>query len=289
VAQPEFKLPPDLKMGPVCLRTKNLDAMLSFYENDLGLKAVRSDETYTALGTRSGSEPILILHQDENASTAPPNAAGLYHYALLVPDRRSLSTTYLTLGNKGVVIDGYADHQVSEALYLTDPDGNGIEIYRDRPKSEWKFDEGGVEMTTEPLDLDSLIKESPSESRDGSTGIVEGTKVGHMHLKVSDLQNSLTFYVEALGFELMRYWGSAAFLSAGGYHHHVGMNTWESLEGPPNRKTWIGLEYFAITLPETNLSELTSRLAGNCEVQEDGSKRLFVSDPDDINLIFKTA
>jgi len=288
MAQPEFKLPPELKVGPVCLRTKNLDLMLPFYEGDFGLKVVQSDGDYTALGTSANAELIIILHHEAKASSPPPNATGLYHYALLVPNRLSLAAACLTLGAKGVVFEGYADHQVSEALYLSDPEGNGIEIYSDRPKGEWKFDEGGVEMTTQPLDLDSLIKELHPDERGELKAIAEGTRVGHVHLKVSDLQTSMTFYRDALGFELMRYWGTAAFLSAGRYHHHLGMNTWESLGGSTVRRTWTGLEYFAFAIPETDLHELSDRLNVRPILQNDNSARLFLSDPDDINLIFNS-
>jgi catechol 2,3-dioxygenase len=259
--------------------------MLSFYERDFGLKVVESDGDYTALSTSATTEPIIILHHEAKASNPPPNATGLYHYALLVPDRESLAAAYLTLGGKGVVFEGYADHQVSEALYLSDPEANGIEIYSDRPRSEWKFDEGGVEMTTQPLDLDSLIKELPTGGSGEFKAIADGTRVGHVHWKVSDLQTSLTFYRDALGFELMQYWGNAAFLSAGHYHHHVGMNTWESLGGPAARKTWIGLEYIAFSISRTGLNELSAKL-GVSPILQSGGSRLFLSDPDDINLIF---
>jgi catechol 2,3-dioxygenase len=262
--------------------------MLSFYEEDFGLNEIRRDGNYTALGTSSTKEPIIILHHDEKASTPPTDATGLYHYALLVPDRKSLAAAYLSLGNKGVVFDGYADRQVSEALYLSDPEGNGIEIYSDRPRNEWSFDEEGVGMTTQPLDLDSLIKELP-EQRGTAKAIAEGTKVGHVHLKVSDLESSTAFYRDALGFELMRYWGSAAFLSAGRYHHHVGLNTWESLGGSTARETWTGLQYFAFTISETDLNELSSRLVSNPVAQENGFKQLLVSDPDAISLVFRAS
>jgi catechol 2,3-dioxygenase len=263
--------------------------MMSFYEGDFGLKIVQSDGEYTALGTSATSEPIIILHHDEKASSPPPNATGLYHYALLVPNRQSLASAYLALGGKGVIFDGYADHQVSEALYLSDPEGNGIEIYSDRPRGEWKFDEGGVEMTTQPLDLDSLIKELPPEQAGSVNAVAEGTRVGHIHLKVSDLQTSISFYRDALGFELMRYLASAAFLSAGGYHHHVGMNTWESLGGAAARKTWTGLEYFTLTTSKENLDELSTRLTLSPVLQGNESPRLFLSDPDDISLVFKAS
>ena len=265
--------------------------MLSFYEGDFGLKVVRSDGDYTALGTNATTAPLIILHHDAKASSPPPNASGLYHYALLVPERRDLAVAYLSLGGRGVVFEGFADHHVSEALYLRDPEGNGIEIYRDRPRSEWVFDEGGVEMTTQPLDIDSLIGEFPAGEGEESKAIAEGTRVGHVHLKVSDLQTSISFYRDALGFELMRYWGSAAFLSAGHYHHHVGMNTWESLGGPAARKTWIGLEYFGFAISHRALNELllSSRLSVRPIVQNGDRARLFLSDPDDINLIFSAS
>ena len=262
--------------------------MLSFYEEDLGLKVVQRDGDYTALGTNATSEPMIILHHEAKASSPPPDATGLYHYALVVPNRNSLAAAYLALGGKGVVFDGYADHQVSEALYLSDPEGNGIEIYCDRPSREWKFDEGGVDMTTQPLDLDSLIKELPTGQAE-SKAIADGTRVGHIHLKVSDLQTSMAFYQDALGFELMRYWGSAAFLSAGRYHHHVGMNTWESLEGPAGQRNWIGLEYFACAVSETDLNQLSTRMSLRPVLQNGNSAKLFISDPDNINLIFDTA
>jgi len=260
--------------------------MVSFYQEDLGLEVVRSDGDYKGLTTSKANEPIIILHHDANASNPPPEATGLYHYALLVPDRQSLAAAYLAIGGEGVVFDGYADHRVSEALYLSDPEGNGIEIYRDRPRSEWKFDENGVEMSTQPLDLDSLIKEDPANG--SSHALAEGTQVGHIHLKVSDLQTSIAFYRDALGFELMRYLGNAAFLSAGRYHHHLGMNTWESLGGPESNKSWTGLEYFSFIVPMSVLEELSGRL-NITPVVQNGSAKLFLSDPDDINLTFNAS
>ena len=289
MSQPQFKLSSELKISHVCLRTKNLATMLSFYEGDLGLKTVQTSDGYTALGTDATREPIIILHQDARASSPPPNATGLYHYALLVPNRQSLAAAYLVLGGKGVVFDGYADHQVSEALYLSDPEGNGIEIYSDRPTTEWKFDEGGVAMTTQPLDIDSLIKELPPGGREKLEAVAEGTSVGHVHLKVSDLQASIAFYRDALGFELMRYLESAAFLSAGHYHHHVGMNTWESIGGPAAQENWTGLEYFTLAIPDRQLNELFSRLSVHAMRQDNNSAKLFLSDPDNINLIFNAS
>lgn len=286
LSQLDFKLDPGLKLGPICMRVNDLQLMLSFYEKECGLKIIQRDGNFTALACGQSKDPILILNHDEKALKPPADAAGLYHYALLVPDRKSLAAAYLSLGNNGVVFDGYADHNVSEALYLSDPEGNGIEIYADRPRSEWKFDDGEVQMATQPLDLESLIKELPKEGRDESTGFAEGTRVGHVHLKVTDLQTSITFYRHVLGLELTSYLGSAAFLSVGGYHHHIGMNTWESLGGPRAQNSWLGLEYFVLNIPQANLNELSSRLGGNLGTQGDSPGRLSVSDPDEIKLVF---
>jgi len=242
----------ELSLGPVSLVARDINAMLDFYVKDLGLKMMeRDDQTVELRSSEHVSEPILILRHDTKAEIAPADAAGLYHYALLVPDRTSLGSTYLAIGKAGVIFDGHADHQVSEALYLTDPEGNGIEIYIDRPRDTWKFDEDGkVEMGTLPLDVDSLLRDVSGTVEDSPTAIPDGTKVGHLHLKVTDIGRSIAFYRQLIGLDLMSYWGNAAFLSVGGYHHHIGLNTWESLGGPARRAGWSGLEFFQMRIPE---------------------------------------
>jgi catechol 2,3-dioxygenase len=177
---------------------------------------------------------------------------------------------------------------VSEALYLTDPEGNGIEIYADRPRERWRFDEEGkVEMGTLPLDIDSLLGELSGTPEDSLTAIPEGARVGHVHLKVTDLGRSIAFYQQLLGLDLMSYWGSAAFLSVGGYHHHIGMNTWETLGGPSRSPGWSGLEFFTMKMPERRVSELSARLIDSPVAYSRDSERLFVSDPDGIELLIK--
>ena len=290
MSQETFKLDPQLTLGPIRLKTNNLDQMLSFYHDDFGMNTIRSDQNVVMLGPdEKASEPILILDNDVKSTKPPEQSTGLYHFAILVPDRKSLAIAYLALGNRGIVFDGYADHLVSEALYLTDPDGNGIEIYADRPRDEWKFDDGVVQMATQPLDIDSLVKESPNVPNDDRSAFSEGTRIGHVHLKVGDLQRSIGFYRDVLGLDLMSYWGSAAFLSAGGYHHHVGINTWESLGGPPVERTWTGLEYFTIKVGENNFSEFSSRLADSPIVTGHGTGQLQVSDPDHITIIIQSS
>lgn len=286
----EFKLNPEMAFGPVSLKVKNLNSMLSFYEKDLGLVALRRDNEVVELSPSKSAEPIIILRHVPNAEKAPDDAAGLYHYALLVPDRRSLAAAYVAIGNAGIIFDGFADHLVSEALYLTDPEGNGIEIYADRARSHWKFDEDGqVEMATQPLDIDSLLKEVTDARRDSLKAIADGTKVGHIHLKVTDLQRSISFYRSVIGLELMRYYGSAAFLSVGRYHHHIGMNTWESLGGKPVERNWAGLEHLTITVPRENLNELSTLLADSPIALHEGNGQLYISDPDEIALIVKSS
>ena len=289
MANSEFKLSPDIKLGPVSLKVRDLGLMESFYERDVGLTVLHRDKSLIQFGAGSSKEPILELNEFPDSTKPPEDAAGLYHYALLVPDRKNLAATYLTLGNKGTVFDGFADHLVSEALYLTDPENNGIEIYRDRSRDEWRFDEEGyVDMTTQPLDIDSLLREVAGVPREDLRALADGTRVGHIHLKVTNLQRSIAFYRTMVGLELTRFWGNAAFLSTGRYHHHVGMNTWESLGGEPVKKDWTGLGHFTITIPNENLRELSQRMADSPLVYGQGTGQLLISDPDDIELVFKS-
>ena len=288
MSETEFKLDPQMKIGPVSLRVKNPSLMLEFYEKELGFKVLRSDGNTYALGARDETLPSIILKNDAKAEAAPRDAAGLYHFAILVPDRRSLADVYVSVGNAGIIFDGFADHLVSEALYLADPEGNGIEIYADRPRGEWKFEDGQVKMATEPLDIDSLLKERLGGLTDGPPSMPPGTRIGHVHLKVTNLERSIAFYQGTLGLNLMSFWGSAAFLSVGGYHHHVGMNTWESLHGGPMKQDYAGLDCFTMTISEENLKQLTYRLADSPFLTGQTPNQLFVSDPDEIEITIKT-
>jgi catechol 2,3-dioxygenase len=280
-----------MEIGPLSLRVRDLDPMLDFYCKDLGLEIFNRDEEIVQLGPRATNvQPLLILKHDPKAERGPPDAAGLYHFAMLLPDRRSLAAAYLKIGNTGVIFDGYADHQVSEALYLTDPEGNGIEIYSDRPKNEWKFDDDNqVQMATLPLDVDSLLKELSGAKSEELAGLPKGTRIGHIHLKVTNLQTSIPFYRTTLGLDVMRYYGSAAFLSVGGYHHHIGMNTWESLGGPSRKKEWIGLEYVTLAVPKREFGTLASKLSGTPFLHEQSADQLFVTDPDEIEIVIRTS
>jgi len=280
----------ETRLGPVCLRVRDLEAVLEFYENDLGLRAhERNGQTVELTPSTETTEPILVLRHDPEAKKAPSNSAGLYHYAILLPSRMSLAQTYIELGNRGVVFDGYADHLVSEALYLTDTEGNGIEIYADKPKNQWPHDaDGDLQIGTYPLDIDSLLKELSGALQQRGHGMPEGTRLGHIHLKVTEIRRSVDFYKRILGFDLMNYWGSAAFLSTAGYHHHIGLNTWESLMGGSHVNGYAGLEYFTVTMPNSDyLQQLISRL-GDVSFEMQSPTKLFIADPDGIKLIVST-
>ena len=217
-------LDPATTLGAVRLRVADLAGARSFYERALGLEA-RADGEVVALGVPGG--PALVeLREQADAAPRRPGASGLFHLALLLPSRAELARALWRLARERVPLTGASDHLVSEALYLADPEGNGIELYRDRPREEWERDGGELRMATLPLDLDPLLAEAPAEPE---AAIAPGTRLGHVHLQVADLRAAEAFYGGALGFEAMvRGSPGALFLAAGGYHHHVGLNTWAS-------------------------------------------------------------
>ena len=238
----------------------------------------------------------MTLREDPQARQAPSDFAGLYHYAVLVPDRRSLASTFLAIGSSGVAYEGFADHQVSESLYLHDVERNGMEIYADRPRSAWpdwrKISEriaatGDMSLMapmSQPLDVESLLGELGEEGARGKpAAFPTGARIGHVHLRVTDLERSVKFYHEKLGLEIMMHVPQmgAAFLSAGGYHHHLGLNTWHSLGGTPHEDGDAGLDELKVLVPEgAVLDEVARRFPGSGD--ENGS--LAVRDPDGIRI-----
>jgi len=240
-------------VGPVALNVSDLARSVSFYRDALGLRVHRQDGASAALG--AGGEDLLLLEERPDAPR-PRRATGLYHFALLVPARRDLARALRHLSAARVPLQGAADHLVSEALYLADPDGNGIEIYRDRPRAEWVYDGGRLRMTTDPLDVEGLLGEVEGDGEPWQ-GLAPGTGMGHVHLRVSDLAAAEAFYRDVLGFDLTtRYGSSAAFLSRGGYHHHLGLNTWESQGAPAPPPGALGLHTFQLHLPAAEVSRI---------------------------------
>ncbi len=286
-----------VKLGPIWLRVRKLDLTLSFYLRKLGLTILRKytdseGEVAELIADQQTDEPLIVLKHDPKARDAPYNAAGLYHYAILLPNRKDLAAAYKSLANAGVPFEGFSDHMVSEALYLRDPEGNGIEIYTDRPRDKWKFDQNGrVLMDTRPLDMNSLLSELSAKRSDDGGAVSTGARIGHVHLKVTNLNRSSEFYRNVLGFDLMSERESAAFLSVAGYHHHIGMNVWESLGGPPRAEDNTGLEHFTILVPEQDfVDKLSANLnETSASVQKLGPGQVLVRDPDAIKVIIKAS
>jgi len=220
----EYRLPEATHLGRVRLQVADLDRSLMFYENVLGLRVVRRADDSASLGPHGDDREIVHLRQLRSARPVPRRGLlGLYHFAILLPDRASLGRFLAHLGEIGAYA-GMSDHFVSEAIYLTDPDGLGIEVYADRPRDAWRYDERQIYMTTNHLDVNDLISAARGEKW---SGMPAGTVLGHVHLYVGDIDKAEAFYHDALGFDKVVWsYPGALFLSAGGYHHHLGTNTW---------------------------------------------------------------
>ncbi len=294
-----IKLPAEARVGPPILRVKDLDRVLAFYRDVLGLQVKRpgQDQESVELGFgeqigkfgSAASDPLLVLKYDPSAKENPRSSSGLYHFAILVPDRKSLGHAYSAIEkSRQVHFDGFGDHLVSESLYLHDPEHNGIEIYRDRPRSEWPRDkEGRIMMDTLALDLPAILDESSRDEQETSSAFPYGARIGHMHLRVTNLERSVKFYHEKLGLDIVLNLSSmaAAFLSAGGYHHHIGLNTWHTLDGKHHEPSEAGLDTFTIEVPAGNtpLRQLRSQLE-SALLPETRERELWVSDPDGIPI-----
>jgi catechol 2,3-dioxygenase len=281
---------PGLKLASVRLAVSDLPRSVAFYERVLGLPVLASDGETAQLGP-SAERPALLLEQIGDPTPLSPASTGLFHVAWLHPSRAALAVSVRRVVGQRWPFDGASDHGVSEALYLTDPDGLGIELYADRPREEWQRrpDGHGVRMVTLPLDLDDLLAHDPG----GAVPTIDpGTTVGHVHLKVSDVPRATAFYRDALGFEEQATMPSAAFLSAGGYHHHVGLNSWQSEGAPPPPDTAPGLREVHVELGDgaaiENLEHRLRETAGGDGIQDGANGGLSVRDPDGQLLTFVT-
>lgn len=277
---------PDTTIGSVSLTVSNLDRSLSFYQERLGFQLHRRKEDTAYLG--AGRSDVLVLTENPGA-TQPGRTTGLYHFAVLVPSRFKLAQSLQRLIETRTPVQGFADHLVSEAIYMPDPDGNGIEIYRDRRREDWPIENGQLRMATDPLDIDGLLEELHGQDSEWE-GLHPDTVLGHMHLHVADLGAAERFYRDVLGFDLiMRYGPSASFLSAGGYHHHIGINTWAGVGVPAPPDGAVGLRWFTIVLPNQEALESTSnriQRAGN-QVEE-RQNEIFLRDPSENSLVLTT-
>lgn len=252
----DVSIHPATQVGALALTVSNMQRSVDFYTRTIGFTRLNGDPASTTVALGVDQTPVLYLRELPGAQR-PRGTTGLYHFAIRVPNRLALARAVYHLAEAAAPIQGVADHGVSEAIYLSDPDRNGIEIYRDRPEEEWPVDDDGrLEMVTDPLDLDSLMRELSGQQQ-AEHRLPAGTVIGHVHLHVSDLEQADAFYRGVLGLELMqRYGGQALFFAAGGYHHHVGVNTWAGVGAPPPPPDSTGLQWFELRLPDAAALEV---------------------------------
>jgi catechol 2,3-dioxygenase len=250
-------LPATLRLGAVHLTVRDVDRAVGWYQQALGLRVHRHEGNVAELG--DGTETTVVLHEDPQALPAGRHA-GLYHYALLYPSREELARALVRIAGTRTPIQGASDHETHEAIYLPDADGNGIELAADRPREEWP-EHLGYAHGPQPLDLDDLLATVAGEDYPEHVGA--GLRMGHLHLHVGDIEQGLAFYRDRFGFEQQALiMGSAAFVSAGGYHHHLGFNTWRGEGVPPAPEHRVGLRHWTVQLPtDDDVAAVRERLA----------------------------
>jgi catechol 2,3-dioxygenase len=277
------EIAPATHMGRVELSVSDLERSLDYWQSVVGLRVLEREDDRASLG--AGSRELVVLVAEPGARSARGHT-GLYHVALLLPARADRARWLAHAARDHVGLEGLSDHAVSEAIYLRDPDQHGIEIYADRPRGQW---DGRVRelMTTIPLDVDSLFGELEDPRTAPFDGLPDGTVVGHTHLCVADVEATVAFYREVLGFELMAQLGPmAAFLAAGGYHHHVGANTWESRGAAPAPAGTARLLSAAVVLPSVeDVRRLAARVADEGQEPEERDGGVAIRDPSGNTLV----
>jgi catechol 2,3-dioxygenase len=281
-------LPPETRLGAVRLTVADLDRTREFYERTVGLRPLGDPDDAVRLGGESG--PVVELVGRTDAPPRPRGTTGLFHLAILLPDRAELARALRRVAETGWRLSGASDHLVSEALYLNDPEENGIEIYRDRPREQWRRVDGKLQMATLPLDLDSVLAElgDPEARVDGAS---PHARLGHVHVQVADLGAAEAFYAGTLGFEVtVREYPGALFVSAGGYHHHVGVNTWAGEGAPPPPPGSRGLRWFEVAVPATaELERLTRRLRDAGHEADPADDGILTADPSGNRVLLRAA
>ena len=274
------KIHPNTKIGAVSLAVKSLSRMKRFYTEELGLTLMEKKDEIVLLGT---GDNVLVRLVSRSNGIPDTGSSGLFHMAFLLPRRQDLAEWLKNYTEKGNYLTGVGDHLVSEALYLSDPEGNGIEVYRDRPQEEWMYDQGRLKMDTLPIDLDNLLG---AASNNRQKGMPEKTIVGHIHLRTSDIKTSTNFYRDVLGFGLQTTLPSASFLSAGNYHHHIGINQWGKYEPRNRNDNQLGLVDYEIVFPYENAIErVIRRIPGDESVNDRKKDNLQVIDPVGIKIV----
>jgi catechol 2,3-dioxygenase len=240
---PTFASRTPMRIGMVTLRVRDLDKVADYYRDAIGLTVMQRSATSARLG--SGGVALLDLERREGAAREARNAAGLYHTAFLMPTRKDLARWLVHAAKNRIPLSGFADHLVSESVYLDDPEGNGIEVYADRAPELWKWEAGSVAMATDQLDIDGLLALTATHTTSYATA-PDNLRIGHMHLRVGDLEQADRFYSGTIGFAPTRKRSGAAFLSSGRYHHHLAINVWQSAGAGPRDDTATGLAWFSL-------------------------------------------
>lgn len=277
-------------MGTVRLTVSDLARSANFYERMLGLSPRELPDGDLGLGV-AGGPPLVALHGDPSAPALDRRATGLFHLAILLPSRVALAHALARLAQQRWPLDGASDHLVSEALYLSDPDGNGIELYRDRPREQWRRSGDELQMATLPLDLRDVAGELAAQP-EVPPFAPAGTTMGHVHLQVSDIGEAEAFYHGVLGFDVTtRSYPGALFVSAGGYHHHLGLNTWNSAGGAPALPGAIGLRSYEVRLPDRDeLDRVRARIdAAGLTAEPAGPDAVAVRDPSGNLVVLRAA
>lgn len=243
-----------LHIGHVQLVVHDLETLAAFYENALGLERISDDAQEVRLGV--GAQMLVHLRRDRAARRVGPRDAGLFHTAFLLPERGDLGAWLHHAAANDISLEGASDHLVSEAVYLSDPEGNGIEIYRDRPRAQWPRQNGLIAMTTDPIDLQDVANSARAPWR----GAPQGTMIGHVHLKVGALDAANAFYHELLGMPLMAQYPGANFYGWDGYHHHLATNIWHSRGAPAHTDAVTGLAEVGLSGPPEALADLRAHV-----------------------------
>jgi catechol 2,3-dioxygenase len=246
-ATPAFASRTPLHVGAVGLKVRDLARLSDYYGGVLGLAVLDHDKDGATLG--AGDVPLLHLEHRPAAKPDDTRTAGLYHTAFLMPTRADLARWILHVARNKVPLTGASDHAVSEAIYLDDPEGNGIEVYHDRPAEAWQWTSGDLKMTTDPLDIEDIVREIPPDA--AYPGAPGGLRIGHVHLRVGDVARAETFYRDALGLEVTRRRHGATFMSSGRYHHHIAGNVWHSAGAGPRDESRAGLSWLSLEAADT--------------------------------------
>ena len=272
-----FKLPDETRVSRVHLRTSNLAGVLDFYQQVLGLGVLARGQSEASLSATGSPPAFLVFTEAPNASPRPPRATGLYHFAIRFPTRRDLAHAVRRVLTAEYPLDGASDHGMGESIHLTDPDGNGVELYFDRPRSEWPRRDGRLHMFTQALDLDGLVATAEGDALPAK--VPAQTDIGHLNLHVADLTEAEKFFHDFLGLEVMaRIEDSATFLAAGGYHHHVAVNTWAGKTAAPANAVGL-ISYRLAVLEAQALAALKERARSFGYESQTAGDLLQVRDP----------